>query len=138
MFGSEYEFRNCKGNIFWKINRIDPSMTTNGLEWEPPRSTTTNHLKDVVFSKFVTFLNYSQFERVPNSSYGLLNLSKDTYLVPFYVCRLIRVAKILRFPHLTLQLPLLLQRWKKGRNTETNNIVNRTAFIFERFNLKIS
>ena len=46
---SKFEFRDCRGNVLWKMNPIGPSMPTNRLEWEPPLPITTNYLRRLIF-----------------------------------------------------------------------------------------
>ena len=52
---SQFEFQDCRGNVSWKINHIEPSIPTNRLEWQPLRPITTNHLRDLFFFKIYKY-----------------------------------------------------------------------------------
>ena len=80
--GPEFELRECRVILFWKINHIEPSMLINRLERELPRPITINRFNDIVF--FFKIFNYSKLTPVRTGfKYKFLNQVNDICLVPF-------------------------------------------------------
>ena len=70
------------------VNQYFAGWTINANKQTWMRTTATYHhelsQRGWFFAKFVTIPNYHQFERVPNTSYELLNPIKDFCLVSYY------------------------------------------------------